>query len=445
MRGAYVFSSLHLIEAAGEIGRGLAYGTDCPQHLLNSRAVMMSVTDDRADFINWIAARDGTEPAFPRREVYGEYVAERFNDALRRCGRYVHVVRGRAVEVTEGLAGATVKLDNGDRLAADVVVLATGHQAPASPAIVEEAGLDEETFIRNPWSAGAYRHVRNDEDVLLLGTGMTSIDAILALSQRDRRGRIYALSRRGISPRAHAPTKRKGVPILLPERLSEALSQLRWQAHVAEAHGRSWRDTIDELRPFISEIWQSLTPTAKRRFLRHARPYWDAHRHKLPPAVADRLEELKRSGALTVLAGKITGVSPSNQQVRIDYRPRGAEETSALRVARILNCTGPNPDLRASTDPLYKALFSTGLARPHETGIGLDVSDAGALIDVTGAPSSRIYALGPVTQGAFWECVAAPEIRARAISIARRVATPDWVSAAAQPRYQHPLTVGSSF
>ena len=38
-----------------------------------------------------------------------------------------------------------------------------------------------------------------------------------------------------------------------------------------------------------------------------------------------------------------------------------------------------------------------------------------------GQPNETLFALGPMTRGAFWECVAVPDIRVQAWSLARRL------------------------
>src|SRR5690606_38312526 len=148
------------------------------------------------------------------------------------------------------------------------------------------------------------------EDVLLLGTGMTMVDVALALSSdTSRRGRIFALSRRGLTPHAHATASVGVVRRSLPTKVSEALAEIRRRARAAEAAGHSWRDVMDELRPTLPDIWRKLPRNARQRFLRHARVYWDVHRHRLAPCIAERIESLELSGKLVTLAGKVQGLA----------------------------------------------------------------------------------------------------------------------------------------
>jgi uncharacterized NAD(P)/FAD-binding protein YdhS len=56
----------------------------------------------------------------------------------------------------------------------------------------------------DPWRPFAANAVRADDPVVILGTGLTAVDAVLSLSQEPRRAPITLISRRGLMPQAHA-------------------------------------------------------------------------------------------------------------------------------------------------------------------------------------------------------------------------------------------------
>src|ERR1700758_4841996 len=69
-----------LVEKRPEIGRGLAYHTGNPDHLLNVRVANMSALPEDPDhFWRWLSARDTCRCAdrycFVSRHVYGDYIA----------------------------------------------------------------------------------------------------------------------------------------------------------------------------------------------------------------------------------------------------------------------------------------------------------------------------------------------------------------------------------
>src|ERR1700746_2871863 len=75
--------SVTLIEKRADIGRGIAYGTANPDHVLNVRAAFISAfPDDPQHFWRWLSASGGGERlSFPAafcsvsRKVYGRYIA----------------------------------------------------------------------------------------------------------------------------------------------------------------------------------------------------------------------------------------------------------------------------------------------------------------------------------------------------------------------------------
>src|SRR5690242_3458436 len=75
-----------LFEASDRVGRGVAYGTSCDAHVLNTRAGQMSLHADEDDhFVRWCRGRgiDAHADEFLPRRVYGDHVAQAFADARR--------------------------------------------------------------------------------------------------------------------------------------------------------------------------------------------------------------------------------------------------------------------------------------------------------------------------------------------------------------------------
>ena len=93
-------------------------------------------------------------------------------------------------------------------------------------------------------------------------------------------------------------------------------------------------------------------------------------------------------------------------------------ETNRMTAHHVVNCMGPGGDPARSKTPLIPGLVSAGLARPDRLGRGLDVDRVGHLIERDGTISARLFALGPPTQGVFWEATAVPDIRQLASAVA---------------------------
>ena len=178
------------------------------------------------------------------------------------------------------------------------------------------------------------------------------------------------------------------------------------------------------MRPFTTDVWQSMPLEDRRRFLRHLRPWWEIHRHRLAPAVADRIAAARACGQLVVRAGRMRAFHVENDAVRVTFRPRGrADELGELRVRRVVNCAGPGADYDRIRHPLARALLRRGVVRPDPLRLGLDVTAACATVDAAGAVSRRLFAVGPVTRGRFWEMTAVPDIRRQCEVLAGHLAS----------------------
>jgi uncharacterized NAD(P)/FAD-binding protein YdhS len=65
---------------------------------------------------------------------------------------------------------------------------------------------------------------------------------------------------------------------------------------------------------------------------------------------------------------------------------------------------------------VLQSLFDAGLARPDWLGMGLDVDRRSRI-----AGAERLWAVGPLTKGRFWEVVAVPDIRGQVAEVAEDI------------------------
>ncbi len=411
-----------LIEKRPVVGRGMAYSTAQPGHLLNVRATNMSAfADDPLHFCRWLAENDddahGEQPGpltFAQRRVYGRYIAELITPHLGPPGKpgRLRVIYGEGRSIATTPTSVAIGIDDGRIISGDLAVLATGHEetAKAGPAC----------YV-NPWESPSDSGVDPDAAVLIRGTGLTMVDFVVSLRASGHRGPIYAMSRRGLLPQAHRPVsaltlKRESIPFG-----ASLVTLWRWLRRLAEdtvARGGDWRSVVDGIRPYTWEIWRRLPFDSKQRFLRHARAWWEVHRHRMAPEVEQLIQEALASGQLRIIAAKTLALVPSASVARITYRRRGSGESETLDVAKVAECTGVYTDPLATTNPLLKQLIMQKLARPDPLGIGIDVDAVCAIVDQAGRASPVLYAVGPLTRAAFWEIMAVPDIRVQCAELA---------------------------
>lgn len=424
-----------LVERAARAGLGLAYGACDGGHLLNVPVARMEVGLEPS-FAAWLRscgadlsaalaeAGGDLAQAFVPRALFGAYMAARLEAALADVGQNapqnasLRRVRGEVVEVLQRPAPGVVLAD-GRRFSGTHVVLATGNLPPKPPRGADGAFYDSPRFIPDPWAPGVLAALPPDAPLLMIGTGLTLVDVALQLTAAGHRGPLVAVSRHGLLPATH---QAGGAfePFLSPQLAPgprAGLQAIRAAVRRARAADVPWQRVMDAVRPAIAAIWSHWPQVEKARFLRHARTYWDVHRHRMAPRVASRLAALLQSGQLRTVAGRIRGYDSGPEGVTVTIRPRGghtaaAGASQAVTVAAVLNCTGPRSDFAVLGQPPFAALRDGGRIVPDALGLGLE-SQGCALVDRYGSASDWLYALGPLTRPAWWEITAVPEIAAQ--------------------------------
>jgi uncharacterized NAD(P)/FAD-binding protein YdhS len=403
-----------VIERRERIARGAAYSTPEPAHVLNVPAHNMSAfAGDPGHFLRRFEAAGGDSGGFAERRFYGAYLDDIFEET--RGTGLVEPVHGEACAAERHGNGWRVTLTDGTRIESRALVLAVGNEVPGGFAALDGLG---ELYVRDPWRPGAAARAAaksdNDAAVLILGTGLTMVDTVLSLDEAGFAGTIVALSRRGLSPRAHAPTE--PAPVALDEIPADSVrSLLRWLRERSARTG--WRAAVDSLRPHSHALWQGLPLVEQRRFLRHARPWWDVHRHRIAPEVARRIADLIAEGRLEIAAGRLQSARSDGDSVVVEIQRRGSSVSRPVRVSAVIDCTGPLQGVGRTANPLLRSLLDSGVARPDSIDLGLEL-DGGARV----AGSERLWALGSLTKGRYWEIVAVPDIRAQAAAVAADIA-----------------------
>jgi len=402
-----------LIDGSGRAGLGIAYSTRDPAHVLNVRAEVMSAwPEDPEHFVRVVEQEGGTRRDFVQRRQFGRYLKAILGEGMA-TGR-LRLVERQALSAEPGENGWTVSIENGDVIEASGLVLAIGNQPPEPLPF----GHGSARMINNPWGTHALAAVgdlaASHEDVLLVGTGLTMVDAVLSLDAAGHRGRIVGLSRRGLIPRGHseftpAPVDEEVVPH------GNVRALWRWLRDRGAQVG--WRAAIDALRPHSQQLWQGLPPREQKKFARHARPWWDVHRHRIAPEVAQRLHEMVAEGRLEIVAGRIQSVQEDGDALAVAYRRRGTSRVVEARFAYMINCTGPLGTISRTRDPMLKGMLADGLARADPLGIALDVDERSRVVG-----AERAWAMGPLTKGRYWEIIAVPDIRYQAAAVAEDIA-----------------------
>jgi uncharacterized NAD(P)/FAD-binding protein YdhS len=414
---------LLLCERGRMFGRGTAYGTEHHEHLLNVRAANMSAFADQPDsFERWLRAcafddtrrvRHTEVGLFAARSLYGRYLNAMLDLGMAGVAgtARLQLVTDEVVDVEPAPGGWRLSFASGAWHRVAGVVLAVGN--------LPGRNRDTALYRSDPWAPGVFTGLAPGLPVLVIGTGLTAMDLVVAMHERGFPGPVLALSRRGLMPRQHAPSAPWQRPVFSPAERASLLALLRRiRREIARAaqQGVDWRGVIDSIRPDTAELWRGLPQRDRARFLRHLRPFWDVHRHRLAPPVAQQIEELCRTGYLQVIRGRFQGVEAADGAAVATIKRRG-RDPERITAQRIINATGVESAAHCD-DRLLKSLLARGLVRLDAMGLGIEVTDAFQVVDSHGRAAATMWALGPVVRGVFWECTAVPDIRVQAASLA---------------------------
>jgi len=414
---------IHIFEAGEHFGLGAAYEWRNASFLLNGEADHLSMYDAEPDgFVDWISSSPGAvacfdpeRPAhrqFMPRFLFSDYVLSMLNEALREPDKASLMLHAKeAVEdctLENGCVG--LQCSSGSRCMVDRVVLATGNEPPNSL----RCGC-EENCVENPWEPEWTRRVPPG-DVLLVGMGQTMIDACIALGQSGHRGRLIAVSRRGVRTVSHRAEVNHWMiqETAFPSGLLEAVRFIREQIRIAEAQGVHWSAVTDASRPLTLHAWKKFSAAERRRYFEHLAPYWWGYRQRVAPKSGAQINHFLNTGYLEMHRGRLISLRKCAECIEATIRIREGSDIQ-FRVQTIVNCTGPNSNPSQSANPLIRNLLRKDMICPHSTNVGLDITDNHEVIDRSGRPSEHIFAIGALARGAILEALAIRDIRRQSI------------------------------
>jgi uncharacterized NAD(P)/FAD-binding protein YdhS len=412
---------LSIVEPKSDIGRGVAFGGHHPLLLLNVRARDLSVSASQpGDFLNWAFTQldqgeqhgglhEGLGHSFLPRQLFGEYVRQRFFQAAsRRKDVELSIVDAEATSCVAENGSFRIACAGRAPIRADIVFLATAYGFPK----------DSKTGALSAFTPVPSGRLVAAKSIALIGSGLTMVDALLSARRNGFEGAATIISPRGQLPRPHAPMGVGSHPVTLPpsKRISLLAARIRIACEISEAHGTPWQAVINGLRPSLQTVWQDLSTEEQARFLRHLRPFWDSHRHRLPMEIHAQLESEIASGRAKVLKGRVREVRRGGDGFTLRLRSRGCEEMIDAHLA--FDCSGHRPDLDS---PLIRSLLRQKLVQCDPHGLGLVARADGQVIGDGGHATPGLFALGPLCQGSLWEITAVPEIVRQAAKAAEAV------------------------
>jgi len=422
-----------VIEPRRELGRGEAYSAVELGHTLNGNAARMSVDPDNADDLTqWLTDYIGAggwpesdqqhvpiSELFPPRGIFGLYAQQRLAEAKAFSASTVEHIRAEVVDLQVEDEGVLLTLDNGQQLRGAQAVLATGMFPAARTPQTESSGLNAAAV--DPWDVQAMTQIDPQAPVLIIGSGLTMVDAVVSLEQAGHRGPIEVFSRHGLLPhvRRQPPSWEDFLGanhnLRSPRQL---LREVRRQCRLALEQGIDWQAPLDTVRAHIGRLWSQASEGEKRQFVRHVRPWWESHHHRSPPLSAQLVARLHEEGRLRIQAASYKGLEPSGSGVTIRLRRRGEPAVTLVSGAALINSSGIEYDWRRVARPLPQQLLKRGLVQPGPLALGIAADASGAVLDAQGRVSARLFAMGPPLRGMWWESTAVTDVALQAKALA---------------------------
>ena len=422
---------IFLINKKSNLTKGVAYNTYTEKHLLNVIAGKMSAHNKIPNhFLDWVMLqaefknkdREIITASFLSRSLYSEYLAELWKQGIITAlgkGIKITLIDSKAIDLELEKNKANILLENGQSIAVDDCVIATGNNLPRNPKIKNTDFYTNANYFQNPWKAEAIKNADNSLPVLIIGNGLTMVDTVLGLLETGFKGHIYAISPNGfnILPHRHTGMLYEKLKDDLRDDLSllDLVKLINKHVKSLRAYGISAEPVIDALKPYVQGIWKKLSLRERELFMARLRHLWGVARHRLPLTVHDKIQQLRIEGQLHIKSGKIIDFTAIENAIKVVYFDKKEGIEKALVVGRIINCTGPETDIEKLHNSFLKNCLLKGIISQDALKLGINANtDTFQVLDAQGNTHNNVYAIGSNLKGMLWESTAVNELRFQA-------------------------------
>lgn len=114
------------------------------------------------------------------------------------------------------------------------------------------------------------------------------------------------------------------------------------------------------------------------------------------------------AGCLKLYAGRLQVLEADATGVHAMFLRGHSIQHVSLKVATVINCTGPRTDCSEYQHPLFIHLLARGLIDHDPPALGIDALPSGEVLRYRGGPTGWLLTLGALLKGLLWETTAAP-------------------------------------
>jgi uncharacterized NAD(P)/FAD-binding protein YdhS len=406
------------IIGAGPLGKGNAYGCASPFFRLNVREDLPIVfSEDPLHFARWAEVNIDDPEAktsagfFYRRADFGRYISELITaevgfDKIQR-------IQSKVCALNQAHGLWKLETVDGDLIDAEKVIIATGNSPPTWPCTIQtEIGKQGPArMIENPWTGQYLAAIQAEEHIVLVGGGLTALDAIYALAAQGHRGLITIVGPRPLFPPTQAQWTRQNQPSW-PEKLSPAklLRFMRQYLPPVATTSTEWQSAWEELRPNLNSIWQKFTPHQRKILFKRLAWIWSLYRFRASPQTIKAYEQLQASQQIQFAIGRAKQITCTEQAITVQL----SNDTN-VQAERIINCTG------VGTDLFLNKLIADAIAIPDSLGTAIAVDANLNVVKPNLQAWNNLWMLGPATMGSLGDVIAASAISKQAEQLALQI------------------------
>ena len=413
-----ISASAITVIGSGALGKGNAYGCNNPFFRLNVREDLPIIfADDPLHFSRWALRHINDSEArtkagyFYRRQDFGRYISELV--ACESKSGQIEQIKARVLGLSGSEGSWNLELDSHSAITAKQVIIATGNPPPVWPCAVINLNpaLSTSCLIENPWTGQGLDDIETQENIILLGGGLTALDAINALVERKYLGMIYVISPRAVLPPAQANWQRKVQP-QWPQNLTPAklIRFMRNYLPSISTTSPEWQSAWEELRPNINTIWQQFSPSQKRSLFKRLGWLWNLYRFRASPQTISAYEKLRSKNQIQFVLGRAKEIKHSESKVKV-FLGNSIE----VEGDRIINCTG------VASDPFLNRLIEDQLAIRDPLGRAIAVDENFRVLNLSCKRWNSLWMIGPGTMGSLGDVIAASTIAKQAEQLAIQI------------------------
>ena len=401
-----------------KLGYGNAFNCMNDNYRLNVRSEIMWIDpNNKLEFTNWAKKNIIDEEAshesgnFYKRSDFGRFVHSKINKLIEK-GQLFHkkeivkkIYKDKSGNWTSFL-GDNTKIDSKN------IILATGNPTPKWPFALNKAGITKnKNLVENPWNGNWIKSIHKNDNILLIGSGLTSLDCIASLKSIDHKGEIHVVSPSGKFPPANSKWERKKIPIwpyennnrILP---SNFLNFIKNYLPLKPVESSEWQSAWEELRQNINDNWKKLSDKGKLSLKNKLNSTWSRYRYRASPQSINDLIELQKNQQLLMHKGKAKKIIQKKNSLILLL-----SDGKSINADIIINCSG------SGRDNLNQEIINSNIGYPDIFNETLEVDNKHRVLSIGEKPNKGLYMIGPTLKSRFGDTVAANTLATQSINL----------------------------